>query len=185
MDRMTPGDRGGVVLAHPDRPIPSRRHLVLGTVPADAVFLVAGLSMAWWATGRDGSRWFVLGWVGAFALSWLVLMLGRIQRPEARELSQRPTVHTARRRALRTGKLPESPSLRIGAAARSCDELEVAVLVLAVGATTGIGALMWPALPWPMLVTGWAVLATLYLVGAVRGWAYLRLYEIGPRRPSS
>ncbi len=173
------------MLAHPDRPIPSRRHLVLGTVPADAVFLVAGLSMAWWATGRDGSRWFALGWVGAFALSWLVLMLGRTQRPEARELSQRPTVHTARRRALRTGKLPESPSLRIGAAARSCDELEVAVLVLAVGATTGIGALMWPALPWPMLVTGWAVLATLYLVGAVRGWAYLRLYEIGPRRPSS
>lgn len=185
MDRMTPGDRGGVVVAHPDRHIPSRRHLVLGTVPADAVFLVVGLSMAWWARGGNGSRWFVLGWVAAFALAWLVLMLGRIQRPEVRRFSQRTDVHAARRRALRSRHLPESPSLRIGAAARSCDQLEMAVLLLAVGVTTWVGVLLWPSLPWPMIVTGWAVLATLSSVGAVRGWAYLRLYEIGPLRPSS
>jgi hypothetical protein len=57
-------------------------------------------------------------------------------------------------------------------------------LLLAVGLTTGLAVLLWPSMPWPMILTGWVVLAALSLVGAVRGWAYLRLYEIGPRRPS-
>jgi len=179
MDRMTPGDRGGVVVAPLGRPVPSRRRLLLATVPADGLFLVAALSTAWWAEDRGGLQRFVPGWVAAFALAWLVLVLTRARRPVMRRRSQHRDVHAARRRALRTGRLPESPSVRIGAAARSCDQLEATFLLLVVGATTGLGLLLWPELPWPVPALGWALLTVPSLGGAVRGWAYLRLYEAG------
>ncbi|GGG62203.1 hypothetical protein GCM10011374_26690 [Kocuria dechangensis] len=183
MDTRTPSERGGVVLSHPDRPVPSRRRLLLETVPADGVVLVAGLCAAWWAGTGGGRQWFVPGWAGVFVLAWLVLMLGRAPRPEVRRFSQRSDVHAARREARRTGRLPESPSVRVGVAARSCDQLELTVLLLTAGVTTGLGILLWPALPWAGIVVVWAALTALSLTGAVRGWIYLRLYETAHRRP--
>lgn len=185
MDTRTPGERGGVALAHADRPIPSRQRLLLATVPADGVLLVAGLCAAWWAGTGAGRQWFVPGWVGAFVLAWLVLMLGRVPRPEVRRFSQRKDVRTAREQARQTGRLPESPSVRVGAAARSCDQLELTVLLLTAGVATALGILLWPALPWPGIAVVWAALTALSLAGAVRGWSYLRLYEAGRRSPSA
>ncbi|GGG65758.1 hypothetical protein GCM10011374_32080 [Kocuria dechangensis] len=184
MDNRTRSERGGVVLSHPDRPIPSRRRLLRATAPADGFFVVAALFAAWWAGTGAGRPWVVPGWVGAFVLAWLVLMLTRARRPEVRRFSQRKDVHAARRQAVRTGRLPESPSVRIGAAARSCDHLEITVLLLTAGVATGLGIVLWPSLPWSWILIGWAVLTALSLIGAARGWIYLGLYETGHRGAS-
>lgn len=79
--------------------------------------------------------------------------------------------------------MPDSSSIRLGAAIRSCGQLEAMVLLLTAGATAAAGVVLDPELPWlPVLTTG-GVLVVTGLPAAGRSWAYLRLLE-RPTRPS-
>lgn len=178
MNSMARPERTGVVLRHPDRPVPSRRRLLLSATPAMGFIVLAGLSTTWWV-GRNGSQppWFPLGWIPLLGTAWLVLSLSRISRPSLARAQQRKDVTAARQKALHEDRLPESPSVRIGAAARSCDQLETMMLLTATGLTIAVGAILRPGLPWLLVLTGWGVLSAASLPGAGRSWAYLRLHE--------
>lgn len=61
MDSLAAPARPGVVLRHPERPIPSRRHLLTSTTPAMATLVLAGLITTWWAGRTEtGPHWFAL-----------------------------------------------------------------------------------------------------------------------------
>jgi hypothetical protein len=188
MDSRRPPDRGGIALRHPERPVPSRRRLLWSTTPTIVFFLVAGWVAEWWAS-RAGQRvdvgWFPLVWWGVFAGAWLVLAITEVPRPLVMRSQQRTDIAAARRRAVRSGRLPESPSVRIGAAVHSCAQLELGFLLLVGALSAGTGLLLWPALPWWGIIVGWAVLVGLSAVGVVRSWVYLRLYEMNAHVSSS
>lgn len=181
MDNGARAERVGVVLRHPDRPIPSRRRLLLSATPAMSVAVLTGLAATWWA-GRAGSErlWFLLMWTAVLAIAWVALNFARVPRPFLAHTQQRRDVAAARRRALRANRLPDSSSMRIGAAARSCTQLENMALLAALGVTIVVGALLRPGLPWSPVFVGWGLLTAMALVGAGPAWAYLRLHE----RPS-
>ncbi|MCY1158351.1 MAG: hypothetical protein MOP51_1375 [Citricoccus sp.] len=178
MDNSARAERVGVVLRHPDRPIPSRRRLLLSATPAMSVAVLTGLAATWWA-GRTGSEplWFLLVWAAVLAISWVALNFARVPRPFLAHTQQRRDVTAARRRALRANRLPNSSSIRIGAAARSCGQLENMALLTAVGATIVAGTLLRPELPWLPVIVAWGVLTATTLVAAVRAWAFLRMHE--------
>ncbi len=183
VDSLARPERAGVVLRHPGRPIPSRRRLLISTAPAAGAAVLTGLAATWW-TGRaeSGPPWFPLLWIPVVGIAWLVLGVTRAQRPFLAHTQQRTDITAARHRALRAHRLPSSPSIRIGAAARSCTQLETMALLVAVGATAVAGAVLRPGLPWLPVLVVWGVLTAAALVPAGQSWAYLRLHE-HPVRP--
>jgi hypothetical protein len=183
---MAAPERTGVVLRHPERPIPSRRQLLVSTTPAMAALVLAGLFTTWWA-GRveSGPQWFSLIWIPIAGIAWLVLTTTRAPRPFLAHTGQGIDISAARHQALRTHRLPDSPSMRIGAAIRSCAQLENMALLVAAGATTMAGAVLHPGLPWLPVLTTWGVLTATALLPVGRSWAYLRLHEHHARPPVS
>lgn len=175
---MAAPERAGVVLHHPDRPIPSRRHLLLSTTPAIVALILAGLITTWWAgRSESGPQWFSLTWIPIMGIAWLVLTTTRAPRPFLAHTGQGVDISAARHTALRAHQLPSSPSIRIGAAVRSCAQLENVALLAAAGATTVAGSVLRPGLPWLPVLTTWGILTATALLATGRSWAYLRLHE--------
>lgn len=186
MDSMATPERAGVVLHHPERPIPTRRRLLVSTTPAMVGLVLTGLITTWWA-GRteSGPQWFTLAWIPLMGIVWLILTTTRAPRPLLAHTGQGVDIAAARNTALRTHQLPSSSSMRIGAAVRSCAQLENMALLATAGATAVAGAMLRPGLPWLPVLTTLGVLTATALLAAGRSWAYLRLREHHAHRPVS
>lgn len=184
MDSMATPERAGVVLRHPERPIPSRRRLLVSTAPAMVALVLTGLITIWWAGRSDsGPQWFALAWISIMGIAWLVLSTTRAPRPLLAHTGQGVDIAAARNTALRAHRLPSSSSMRIGAAVRSCAQLENMALLATAGATAVAGAMLRPGLPWLPVLTTVGVLTATALLPAGRSWAYLRLHEHHAHRP--
>ncbi|MEB2528512.1 hypothetical protein [Kocuria rosea] len=183
---MATPERTGVVLHHPERPIPSRRQLLVSAAPAMAALVLTGLITTWWAgRSESGPQWFSLAWIPIMGIAWLVLTTTRAPRPLLAHTGQGTDIAAARHTALRAHRLPSSSSMHIGAAVRSCAQLENMALLATAGATAVAGAVLRPGLPWLPVLTTLGVLTATALLPAGRSWAYLRLHEHHAHRPVS
>lgn len=131
-------------LAHAERPIPSRRRLLRSVVLFAGIFLAINLSVVWWVEqrwGPDRER-FLVGLLVALVIGLMVRRFIRIPIPAVRDVQGRQQADRAREKAARIGQVPGSPSLRTGAAARSCEDVDGAAFAVGLGLTWVLGLVL-------------------------------------------
>jgi hypothetical protein len=171
------------LLAHPERPVPTTRQvvvraaaaglvLVLGT-PVAARLLLAG------ADADPRSPWWPVLLLAMFGPAHLVLHAIRRPRPELVRRGGRGRLDDVIVHAVRVHEPPADQLLRTAAGVRACWWAEGTVMLGAAALAAFLTALSWPAFTW-MQVT--IVLAVVMIVRPYRdryGWAYLKLLHSG------
>ena len=160
-------------------PVPTVGQVVVGTVPAAAVLVVAMPVALWWlldtSTGELRTPWWP-----ALLLGLLVLfhLLARLARPPPRPTGLPPVsaerVRNTLDSAARTGAVPSEPPVRAAAGATACQRIEAAAY--AVAATTGVlvASLLVPQPAWTVFAVVAGILAVIHVLRARHPWAYLR-----------
>ncbi|TDL43035.1 hypothetical protein [Kocuria rosea] len=166
-------------LAHAERPIPSRRRLLRSVALFAGIFLAINLTVVWWVEqrwGPDRER-FLVGLLVALVIGLMVRRFIRIPIPAVRGVQGRQQADRARDKAARIGQVPGSPSLRAGAASRSCEDVDGAAFAVGLGLTGVLGLVLWPHLWWTAVFIAFVLVALGPAARTRRAWAYLRLYE--------
>lgn len=180
MCNAAPGHPAAVELVHAERPIPSRRRLLRSVVVFAGIFVAVNLTVVWWIDrwwGPDRER-FLVGLLVALLIGLVVRWIIRIPVPAVRGVEGRKQTDQARDEATRLGQVPDSPSVRTGAAARSCEDVEGAAFAVGLGLTGVLGLVLWPHLWWTAVFIPFVLVALGPAVRTRRAWSYLRLYEM-------
>lgn len=179
MSNAEPGHLGQVQLVHAERPIPSRRRLLRSVALFAGMFAAVNLTVVWCVDrwwGPDPDR-FLAGLLVALLIGLILRWLIRTPIPGVRRVEGRKQADLARDEAIRVGQVPVSSSLRTGAAARSCEDVEGAAFAVGLGLTGVLGLVLWPHMAWVVVFIAFVLIALGPAVRTRRAWAYLRLYE--------
>ena len=160
-------------------PVPTVGQVVVGTVPAAAILVVAMPVALWWLLDTSSGE-LRTPWWPALLLGLLVLfhLLARLARPPPRPTGLPPVsaerVRNTLDSAARTGAVPSEPPVRAAAGVTACQRVEAAAY--AVAATTGVlvASLLVPQPAWTVFAVVAGILAVIHVLRARHPWAYLR-----------
>ncbi|KLU08039.1 hypothetical protein ABL57_20100 [Kocuria sp. SM24M-10] len=159
-------------------PVPAVGQVVVGTVPAAAVLVLAMPVALWWlldtSSGALRTPWWPALLLGLLALFHLLARPARTPRPTDLPPVSAERVRNALVAAARTGALPPEPPVRAAAGVTACQRIEAAAY--AVAATTGVlvASLLVPQPAWTAFAVFAGILALIHVLRARHPWAYLR-----------
>lgn len=158
-------------------PVPTTGEVVVRTVPAAAVLVIAMPGALWWLldTPSDELRtpWWPAPLLGLLVLFHVLARLARAPRPRPPQVPAE-RVRSALVSATRTGAVPSEPQVCTAAGVTACQRVEAAVHAVAATAGVLLASLLVPQPSWTAFAVLAAGLAAIHLVRARHSWAYLR-----------